>query len=454
MLDAAARRDLTPGSALPLAYFAFAHAGLGAAFLALVVDPGVPGGFFYHPRMVALVHLLTLAWLSGSILGSFHIVGPLALRLPMPVGRADWAAFASFALGTTAMVAHFWLGTYDAMVAAALLVTAAFAWVALRVWRGLPGAVAPWPVTLHVALAFVNILAAAGLGMIIGLDKSRGFLGISPLAATYAHAHLAAIGWAAMMVVGLSYRLIPMMLPAAMPSGWPLAVSAVLIEAGLAVIVYALLAGSGWLPLGGVLVLLGLASFVTQIRRALKHRMPRPPALPRRDWSTWQTHVALLWLLVATGLGIALSIGVPGEWRTTLSWWYGGAGLLGFLAQIVVGMQGRIVPLYAWYRAFAARSGVPPERGANTLPSAAFARTILIAWTIGVPGLIWAITAENQPAIALTASVMFAGVAANAAYLTHLVRTAQGNAAPQPAATAARTFDSRRSDVYENTPSR
>jgi hypothetical protein len=33
------------------------------------MGPGVPGRFFYHPRMVALVHLVTIAWLSGSILG-------------------------------------------------------------------------------------------------------------------------------------------------------------------------------------------------------------------------------------------------------------------------------------------------------------------------------------------------------------------------------------------------
>ena len=102
------------------------------------------------------------------------------------------------------MVGHFWINTYDGMAWSAGFVSAAMAWVGLRAWRGLPGSTAPWPVTLHVGLAFFNILAAALLGILIGFDRSRGFLGVSPLAAMFAHAHLAAIGWATMMVVGLS----------------------------------------------------------------------------------------------------------------------------------------------------------------------------------------------------------------------------------------------------------
>jgi hypothetical protein len=415
---------LAPSSAIPIAYFAFAHLSLAGALLALVLWPGLPGASFYHPRMVALVHLLTLGWLSGSILGAFYIVAPLALRLPMPARSADWVAFAAFVLGTTGMVSHFWINTYDGMAWSAGLVAAAVVWVGGRAWLGLPRSAAPWPVGLHVALAFFNMLSAAALGILLGLDRSRGFLGVSPLALMFLHAHLAAIGWATMMVVGLSYRLIPMMLPAAMPTGRCLALSAVLIESGLVVLAVTLLAAPAWVWLGGGLITAGLASFVVRIRQTLKRRLPRPPALPRRDWSTWQTHAALLWLVVATGLGMGLSIGVPADYRLTLMWLYGVAGLAGFLAQIVVGMQGRLVPLYAWYRALAAR-GAPPSRAANALPSARFARPIFIAWSLGVPGLALGLAAAHQATIALSAACLLAGLCLGAAYLAHMIRTAR-----------------------------
>ena len=95
----AAASRLVPATGLPLLYFAFAHFCLALAFAALVVSPGLPAGFFHHPRMVALVHLVTLGWITSSILGAFYIVGPLALRMPLPAGPLDRLAFAGYAGG-------------------------------------------------------------------------------------------------------------------------------------------------------------------------------------------------------------------------------------------------------------------------------------------------------------------------------------------------------------------
>ena len=417
------RPDRSPTSALPIAYFALAHAGLLVAFAALAIRPDLPGGSFYHPRMIALVHLITVAWISGSILGALHIVAPLALGLPLPVGRADWVAFGSFAIGVAGMIAHFWLGTYEGMAWSAGTVTATILWIGVRVVRGLPRADVPWPVALHVGFAFVNILAAAVVGVLIGLNQSRGFLA-SPMALMFAHVHLAAVGWATMMVVGLGYRLIPMFLPAAMPAGPRLAVSALLLEAGLTVVAWALVTGASWLPAGAVLIAGGFASFVTVIRRTLAHRLPRPPALPRRDWSVWQSHAAMIWLLTALVLGMALAFGVPGEWFLPVVWVYGVAGLVGFLTQMVVGMQGRLVPLYAWYRSRAARGGAQPDWAANALPSAGPARVIFLLWAAGVPLLAWGLATNEPRAIALAASLLLGGVGVNAAYLLFMLRRA------------------------------
>ena len=66
-------------------------------------------------------------------------------------------------------------------------------------------------------LAFFNILVAAILGVLIGFDRVYHFLPGFVLANVFVHAHLAALGWATMMVIGVAYRLLPMILPAAMP---------------------------------------------------------------------------------------------------------------------------------------------------------------------------------------------------------------------------------------------
>jgi hypothetical protein len=297
--------------------------------------------------------------------------------------------------------------------------------VGIRVERGLRRSRAPAGVLLHVLLAFVNVFAAAALGIVIGVDRSRGFLPVSPLAATFAHAHVAAVGWVTMLAIGLSYRLIPMMLPAAMPSGRSIALSAILLQGGLVALAMCLLMqwNGGWI--GALLIAGGVLSFAAHVRGMLAHRLPRPPALPARDWSMRQTHVALTWLLVTIAVGLVLSLQAPDEHRVAWMWVYGVTGLVGFLAQMVAGMQGRLVPLYAWYRAYAA-TGSPPSRAANALPSTAFARPIFLCWTAAVPLLVWGLSQADQLAIRVGAAVLLLGVGLGGSYTIDMVRMARG----------------------------
>ncbi|HEX6164945.1 MAG TPA: hypothetical protein VFZ31_16375 [Vicinamibacterales bacterium] len=413
-----------PSSALPLAYYFLGYASFGAAMLALAIDPSIPGASFYQPRFVALVHLVTLGWLTGSILGSLYIVAPLALGVPLPVRKADWFAFAAFVLGASGMVAHFWINTYDGMAWSAVLAVGAVARVGSRVVRGLRDSRVPWGVRLHIVLAFTNIVAAAVLGMVIGFDRSRGFLAISPLATTFAHAHIAAVGFVMMLVIGLSYRLIPMMLPAAMPSGRSIAWSAILLESGVATVAVSLMIDSSAVVAGALLIAAGVVSFVRHVRAMLGRRLPRPPALPARDWSTWQVHMAFGCLVVTVAAGLVLSFGASADRRLSLMWIYGIAGLIGFLAQMVAGMQGRLVPLYAWYRAYAA-IGAPPLRPANALPSPFFARSIFLCWAAAVPLLLWGLPFANQFVIRTGALCLLAGVTLGASYVRHLLREAR-----------------------------
>lgn len=410
-----------PAAGIPMLYFGFAHICLAAAFVMLAVHPSLPGPFFLHPRMVAVVHLVTLGWITGSILGAFYIVAPLALRMPLPAGWLDRWAFAAFAIGVIEMVMEFWSAEYSTMVWPAILVAAAVVHVAIRTWRGLTGAVVPWPVKLHVALAFANLIAASVFGMLVGLNRSHGWFTWSPLSSTYTHLHLAVVGWATMMFVGLAYRLIPMIVPTAMPTGRSMALSAILIQSGLIVLAGGLIKQSSWQAAGAWLIIAGLTSFVVHVRLALQHKLPPPAALPRPDWATWQTHVALLWLVVAAGTGLYITW--PGSSPGTgAGWLYGMAGLIGFLAQVITGMQGRLLPMHAWYAAFDLAGRKPPSRSAHTLASPRLAQLILYGWTIGVPNLTLGLVGEHPSIIRSGSLILAAAVLLGVGQTVHIVR--------------------------------
>src|SRR3972149_2888380 len=115
-MSEAKRGDRMPPRVLPLMYLSFAHISLGAAFLVLGTQPEAIVGFFYHPRMIAVVHMVTLGWISSSILGAIYLVGPIALRMYVPARRLDYFSFALFWVCVTGLVGHFWIDSYGGLV--------------------------------------------------------------------------------------------------------------------------------------------------------------------------------------------------------------------------------------------------------------------------------------------------------------------------------------------------
>ena len=363
-------RTQLPPRLLPVLYFGIAHVAFALACLAVALDPRGVSGFFYHSRMLAIVHLVTLGWITASILGSLYIVGPVALRVWIPATWPDYTAFAFVLIGIAGMVAHFWVQEYGGMAWSAISVAIGIIVVGVHITLCLRHASLPRAISAHIMLAFLNILAAATLGVLIGFDKVYHFLPGFVLANVFAHAHLAALGWATMMVVGMAYRLLPMILPAAMPSGPRLWLSAVLLQAGVTGLFVTLLWRGPFAWIFALTIVGGLAAFLSQVVWMLRRPRPRPPKMRTPDPATLHAGAAFVWLAVASVLGVWLTVAEPSPNTLRVAMAYGVFGLVGFLAQIVVGMEGRLLPIFAWYWASPTPGTRVPSRRSTRCPGA------------------------------------------------------------------------------------
>lgn len=399
-----------PQTVLPLLYFGLAHGALGAAFAALAFQPVRFAGFYYHPRMVAVVHLVTLGWISASILGALYMIAPMALKTRIPAGKLDFAAWAVYAIGVLGMVGHFWIDSPKGMVWAAGTVSAALLWVVARAALALWPVAVPREVKLHFYLAFLNVLIAATLGLLLGLNKVVPVLGGYVLTNVYAHAHMAALGWATMMVMGAGYRLLPMLLPSAMPQGKTVAASAVLLEVGVLGLFASLLLRS---RLAGVFVAVavaGIAVFLSRVAWMKRNPRPAPKELRRPDWGVLHAMQALGYLAVAAVLGIVLGFSGLAPWTLRLAAVYGALGLVGFLAQIVVGVEQRLLPIYAWLRAYQGTDFGAPTLSPHATPVRPLQATVFALWTIGVPLLATGLGLERPPLLSAGGSALLAAV--------------------------------------------
>lgn len=380
-------RTQLPPRLLPVLYFGIAHVAFALACLAVALDPRGVSGFFYHSKMLAIVHLVTLGWITASILGSLYIVGPVALRVWIPAERFDYIACALVLIGIVGMVSHFWLEEYGGMAWSAVTVAAGILVVGVHVARRLRHASLPRAISAHILLAFLNILGAATLGVLIGFDKVYHLLPGFVLANVFAHAHLAALGWATMMVVGVAYRLLPMILPAAMPNGPRLWLSVVLLQTGVTGLFVTLLWRGPFAWVFALIIVGGLAAFVSQIVWMLRRPRPRPPKVRLPDPAVLHAAASFAWLAVASALGVWLTQAVPSPTSLRVAMAYGVFGLVGFLAQMVVGMEGRLLPIFAWYWAYANTGYTGPVPSQHEMPWRTGQELAFVLWLFGVPAL-------------------------------------------------------------------
>jgi hypothetical protein len=403
-----------PPRIIPLLYLGTAHVSLALACFLVGWSPRAAAGFFYHSWMVAIVHLVTLGWITLSILGALYIVGPAAPGMPMPSRRADYFAYAFAVVGIIGMVGHFWIQEYGGMAWSALAVTIAIVCVAARVLAGLRRATAPTPLRLHIALACVNVLLAASAGILLGVDKVYHVLPGFVLSNVFAHAHLAALGWATMMVVGVGYRLMPMILPAQAPSGRSLYASAILLEVGVLILFVGLIVGSRWAEVGGLLIVAALGCASAHVAVMVRHPRSRPAGASGIDFGVLHAAAASASLLVACVLGVYLLFAPPSDLGLRVAPAYGVFGLVGFLAQMVVAMEARLLPVFAWYRGLAASGFHRPVTPPYAMRNRSRQRIVFLAWLFGVPTLAVGLFLDRVPMVAVGAWALFAGVSLSA----------------------------------------
>jgi len=419
-----------PPPRLPVVYFALGHAALIAALLVPALDPSSIDTWFFHPRMFAVVHLVTLGWLTHSILGATYLAAPMALRADLPAGKADGWACAAVAIGASGVVAHFWIEEYSGVAYSGGLLLLAFGFLAVRVLRSLWSAGTERPVKAVVAAAYLNLLLTATYGTLLAINKQHAFLPGRHYHDVYAHAHAGLAGWGLLMVMGVGLRMLPMFLPARPPpakSAWALLV---LVEGGVVSLFFCWMFEPALVRWAALLLAAGIAWFLALVAWMLFHRVPAPPALKRPDVGMLHALQSLAYLLLAAGTG--LSIAFSSRLETGEVMVYGAFVLLGFFGQIVLGMEMRLLPMYAWLSSWTGsgyrqRPVSPHAMAVRPLQATSFA-----LWTVGVPWLAYGLSQPDHAVVSSGAWVLLAGTLAAAASTVRVFGRAKAGSDASP----------------------
>ena len=326
---------------------------LGAAGLVLTA-PQLAAGNIFDPRVFAVTHCITLGVITSAIFGALYQLFPVTMgRAVRSLGVAH-LTFWLLQAGALLVVAGFWFSSGAAQ---------GTGWVAVGIAAVLfgPNLISqslrayPDPVVgRYIAAAYVAFMAALGLGS-LRIGETLGYWHVDRLAMIASHFHLAALGFASAVAIGVGSRMLPMFLVSHGFPRWPLRWIGPLGGAGLAGFTLGQFAGSrgitllsgGLMSLAGCLYLyLGLEYFRRRVRRTLD------PGL---------AHVVAAYLSLAIGAGVGISLLVgrggfsPRVWAV-----YGLLLLTGWLGLLIVGVLYKVLPFLTWLHLFGPRMGEGP----------------------------------------------------------------------------------------------
>lgn len=364
-------------------HFAAATLYLIAAAIGLVwITPDLAAGVFLSPRVAGVTHLITLGWITMTIFGALHQLLPVALDAPMRSARLGHVSFAAFAPGVGLFAGGVASGSLGlrhlgiALVATGVLLTAGNVAAALKRARRRD---ATW---VAIALAITFLASTLVLGVVLLHNLHTGFIAEARVRVLAVHLHVAIIGWALVMIVGVSHRLLPMFLLAhGADVGWTRR-SLSLLAVGVPVLAFGITMQVNAVSWAGVALLeLGVACFIRQTYAFYRVRVKRTLDVGMRFAAT-----AIGFQVVGALLGVAvLATGGSGRIATA----YVTIGLLGGIVLFIIGFFYKIVPLLAWTAHYRGRMGKErvPTVAETFSTRVAVAQLVLMASAIALLGL-------------------------------------------------------------------
>lgn len=415
---------------LPLSYLGAAAAAFVAAMAALPWLAPELGGHYYHPRVLALTHAITLGWITMSILGASYQLIPIVLQRPLWSERLARWQLGVLLIGVIGMIAHFWIGTWPALASAAALVGLGAGMHVVNVVLSFH-AFHRWTFTARlVVLGHVGLSLTVVFGFALALNHLWFFLPRAFFPSLHAHIHLALAWWIAPMLMGVSARVYPMFLLAPEPRGWPGRMQLWGLAVGAPVLVTGLVAAPGLIAPGAAALAAAAAGHVVWVIS-----MARGRKRPGLDWGLRFVLAAAGFLPLGTVLGLALAFDLLSGPRVALA--YAVLVLGGWASLSIVGMMLKIVPFLVWYRVYSPQVG---RAQVPTLAALGWPAAEAMAWVLltgGILALALAAAWGRADIIAGSGLVLAMGALAFAASLGHaLLHLARRPPAPAAEALA------------------
>jgi hypothetical protein len=342
--------DNAPPLWLPFRFFLTAPLFALLAGLLIVLEGPQVFASRWTPSLLATTHLLTLGFAAMTMIGSLIQILPVVAGIGIPRARATaGGVHLLLTTGTLALVGGFRYSEPWLFRAALLLLLSAFSWLLIAAFIGLRRSGGRGTMLRAMRLALASLFATIVLGAVLASAfawtiSSPLSLPISLTDLTDLHASWGLLGWICLLVIGVSFQVVPMfqvtaLYPETITRRLPAVIFILLIVSSLGMLQLP------WLKsMASSLIAIGLAVFAVATLLLLWSSKR-----PQGDTTSlfWRTSMgsllgcAALWLIHAVVPSVLSEAAYPVL--------LGVLFILGYAWSVINGMLYKIVPFLVWY---------------------------------------------------------------------------------------------------------
>ena len=312
-------------------------------------------GFHFQPIILAITHIATLGWITMIIFGALFQLIPVVLEVKLYSEKLAEIQFWIFTIGIIGFVYSFLnFGNSEIMISSAGILNIAMLIFSYNSIATLLK-VKKWNLTgYYLAAAIFYFFITAVVGLLLAINLFHPYINSNHLNYLNMHVHLAFIGWVAMVIMGVSFKLIPMF---TLSHGYSLnsgKLAFTMINIGLLGLSIAMYnQNTNYIfYLFSILIAVGIFIFLFQIKLIFSKRLRK-----KNDVGLKFTVTAYIMLAIVTLLGLLISI-IDYYSITNLTLIYGYLIVFGFVSFIIVGQMYKIVPFLVWYHKYSSKVGL------------------------------------------------------------------------------------------------
>ncbi len=385
-------------------YFTAAIISFVVLNLLLLLNYSSIDGHHFQPKILSINHVATLGWITMIIFGAMFQLVPVVLETKLFSEKLAEIQFWIYMPGVIGLVYCFWFfDTGIIMTASAILLNLAMSIFSFNIIATMKS-VKKWNVTAwYLASAIFYLIVTAIAGLLLAINLWTPYIKLDHLQYLNLHAHIAFIGWVSMVIMGVSFKLIPMFTLShgfALTNGkralWMiniglLGISTITHYKDTTFLYYIFIA----------LIVLGIIFFLLQINIIFKNRIRK-----KFDIGIRFSSVAYLMFGLTTLLGTFIDF-VDYENIINITLVYGYMIIFGFISMLIVGQMYKIVPFLVWYHKYSSKVGIEKVPMLKDMFNEKSAQVGFYLMITAIFGSLYSLSFRSETGLLISFSLMF-----------------------------------------------